>query len=711
LSEIDYEEERRNKKGYDIKVIKWLFGFARQYRKLMVLSLIFMLITAAIELLVPYITKIAVDGYIFLPWREANFTDNEKLEKSIKEKYSSSGSGVAIKEGKLKRGAVLGTFEGSQGTTLIALGKGSYLIDLSRIDKDDRVNLEKFGIVSKERYIVVDRTKIASDRLGRVNEILKNHPDVFKPLGQVYFASYSSLKNLSRNEIRTLRIGDIGQVNKLAILLLIALFFDFLFSSAYTYFLNYSGQRIMHKIRLGVFSHLVTLPQPFFDKNPVGRLTTRVTNDVNAINEMYTSVLVQFFKDLLVILGVLIVMFNMNVTLTLFILVLTILLGIIGALFKNRLQVIYRSVRRSIAKLNAFVQESVRGIVIVKLYLRERENFERFKEVNRENYRANMDQLFAFATFRPIIEFISTFAVALILWYGGLRIIKLDLTLGALIAYLAYIRMLFGPIVELTERYNIFQSAIAASENLYDLINLEPEERERGRRLKSVRGSLEFKNVWFSYNGGDWVLRNVSFSAEPGQTVALVGLTGSGKTTIINLILKFYDIQKGQILFDGVDIRGLDSDFLRAHVSTVFQDMFLFGKNVSDGAYDNRFVRTVGVDGINPDGRSISSGEKQLVSLGKAFSKDVKVLILDEATSLIDAEMELKVQEALKNGSRKRTTIIVAHRLSNVREADKIIVIHKGEIFETGTHRELLMKKGIYYNLYRLQNEIYRFSL
>jgi ATP-binding cassette subfamily B multidrug efflux pump len=698
LSEIDYEEEKRNKKGYDIKVIKWLFGFARQYRKLMVLSLIFMLITAAIELLVPYITKIAVDGYIFLPWREANFTDNEKLEKSIKEKYSSSGSGVAIKR------------EGSQGTTLVALGKSSYLIDLSRIDKDDRVNLEKFGIVSKERYIVVDRTKIASDRLGRVNEILKNHPDVFKPLGQVYFASYSSLKNLSRNEIRTLRIGDIGQVNKLAILLLIALFFDFLFSSAYTYFLNYSGQRIMHKIRLGVFSHLVTLPQPFFDKNPVGRLTTRVTNDVNAINEMYTSVLVQFFKDLLVILGVLIVMFNMNVTLTLFILVLTILLGIIGALFKKRLQVIYRSVRRSIAKLNAFVQESVRGIVIVKLYLRERENFERFKEVNRENYRANMDQLFAFATFRPIIEFISTFAVALILWYGGLRIIKLDLTLGALIAYLAYIRMLFGPIVELTERYNIFQSAIAASENLYDLINLEPEERERGRGLEEVRGSLEFKNVWFSYNGSDWVLKNVSFGAEPGQTVALVGLTGSGKTTIINLILKFYDIQKGQILFDGVDIRELDSDFLRAHVSTVFQDMFLFGKNVSDGAYDNRFVRTVGADGINPDGRSISSGEKQLVSLGKAFSKDVKVLILDEATSLIDAEMELKVQEALKNGSRKRTTIIVAHRLSNVREADKIIVIHKGEIFETGTHRELLMKRGIYYNLYRLQNEIYRFS-
>lgn len=713
MSEIDYEDEKRNKKGYDIKVIKWLLRFARQYRRLMVLSLIFMLITAAIELLIPYITKTAVDTYIFPAWREAKFSDkNDKFERLIEEKYSSSGSRVVIKEGEFKREVVLGTFRGTQGTALIALGKDSYLIDLSWIEKEDKVNLEKLGIVSKDRYLVVDPTKVELDRLGRVNEILKNHPDVFKPLGQVYYANYSSLKKLNDKELKMLRSGDIRQVNKLALLLLFALFFDFLFSSIYTYFLNYSGQKIMHKIRLGVFSHIVALPQPFFDKNPVGRLTTRVTNDVNAINEMYTSVLVQFFKDLLVIFGVLIVMFNMNVTLTLFILVLTVLLGIAGALFRIKLKLIYRNVRRSVAKLNAFVQESIRGIVIVKLYLREKENFERFKEVNRENYRVNMDQLFAFATFRPVIEFISTFAVALILWYGGLSIIKLDLTLGALIAYLAYIRMLFGPIVELTERYNIFQSAIAASENLYDLVNLEPEEREKGRSLEDVQGKVEFKNVWFSYNGGDWVLKNVSFSAEPGQTVALVGLTGSGKTTIINLILKFYEIQKGQILFDGVDVKELDSDFLRANVSTVFQDMFLFGKNVSDGAYHNghEFAKTVGADGINHDERSISSGEKQLISLGKAFSKDGRVLILDEATSLIDADMELKVKEVLKNGSRKRTTIIVAHRLSNIRDADKIIVIHKGEIFETGTHRELLTKGGIYYNLYRLQNEIYRFS-
>jgi ABC-type multidrug transport system fused ATPase/permease subunit len=427
---------------------------------------------------------------------------------------------------------------------------------------------------------------------------------------------------------------------------------------------------------------------------------------------MYTSVLVQFFQDVLVILGVLVVMFYMNGTLTLFIIVLTIILGIVAALFRIKLKNVYRNVRRTIAKLNAFVQESVRGIVLIKLYVREKENFERFKGVNKENYNANMDQLFAFATFRPIIEFISVFAVALILWYGGLSTLRMELTLGALIAYLYYVRMLFRPILELAERYNIFQSASAASENLYDLMQLDPEEK-RGKSPKEINGRLEFKNVWFSYNAEDWVLKDVSFKVEPGETVALIGLTGSGKTTIVNLILRFYDIGKGHILFDGMDIREYSPAFLRANISAVFQDLFLFGKNIADG--QNGKSREFG-DAIYGDvivksnGGSISSGEKQLVSLGQAFAKDAKVLVLDEATSHIDAEIELKVQEAVKKGSGKRTTLIIAHRLSNVRHADRIIVIHKGEIFEVGTHDQLLEKEGIYHNLYKLQNEIQRFS-
>jgi ATP-binding cassette subfamily B multidrug efflux pump len=683
------EEETRAKVTYDLKVIRWLFNFAKPFKKFFVFSLFFMIITAGLELVVPYITKIAVDSYIFPSWREATFSDQQRdkeFEKLLKEKYP---------------------------TSIIKLDKNRYLVDLSRVSAAEKNNLEKLGMVTEQRYLLIDPARVSKNRMRKIYEIIDAHPDVIRPLGKSFIAGYSALNKLSKSELGILRSGEIGGVKRLAIILLLSLFGVFVFSSAYTYFLNYSGQKIMHSIRVGMFSHILSLPQTFFDNNPVGRLSTRVTNDVDAINEMYTSVLVQFLKDVLVIFGVLALMFYMNRNLTIFILGLTIVVGVVGALFRMRLKSVYRNVRKTVAQLNAFVQESVRGIVLIKLYGKEGKNFERFRDVNRQNYDANMDQLWAFATFRPIIEFISVFSVALILWYGGLSVMSLDLTLGALIAYLYYVRMLFRPIVELTERYNIFQSAMAASENLYDLSKVEPEGRDRGRRRQNVDGELEFKNVWFAYNEGEWVLKDVSFTVSAGQTVALVGLTGSGKTTIVNLILRFYDIQKGQILFDGLDIREYSREFLRAQISAVFQDLFLFGKSMADGHSGNGddFARATGVDDlVESDGSFISSGERQIMSIGQAFNKDVNFLILDEATSHIDAQIESRVRDEIKKGSNKRTTLIIAHRLSNVREADKIIVIHKGEIYEVGTHDELLEKEGIYFNLYQLQNEIQRIS-
>ena len=685
---MDNEEVKKSKKTYDLKIIKWLFGYTGPYRTFMFLALIFMLITAALELTVPYIAKLAVDRYIYPSWRIAQVPDNES-EKTL-----------------------LFRIKDEHPSLVVPLEDGSYLIDMSEINNEERHNLEKLGLVSDERYLAINQNNLSEQDYNKVNTIVENNADIFKQTGDYDYISYSSLSELSRADLMVLRSDEIKHVVQFAGLLFLCLLGIFIFSSLFTYLLNFSGHKIMHRMRVKIFSHIMNLPQSFFDKNPVGRLTTRVTNDINAINEMYTSVMVQFFKDILVVIGVFVVMFHMNKKLTIFVFILTMLMLIFASLFRMKLKSVYRDVRRSISKLNAFVQESVRGIILIKLYNREIQNFEKFKGVNSENYKANMDQLWVYATFRPFIEFTSVFTVAFILWYGGLNVLSLDLTLGALIAYLYYVRLLFRPIMELAEKYNIFQSAAAAAENLYELANEVPEDNI-GKEDREIKGELEFKNVWFSYDDKNWVLKDVSFTLNPGETVALVGLTGSGKTTIVNLILKFYEAQKGQILLDGVPIENYSPDFLRSNISAVFQDLFLFGKDVSeDGEHSgNRMPSLKDIGRLaGSDRNSISSGEKQLVSISQALSKKAKFMILDEATSNIDANIEKRIQETIRDNSGETTTLIIAHRLSNVREADRIMVIHKGEISESGTHSSLLEKKGIYFNLYNLQNEIRHFS-
>jgi ABC-type multidrug transport system fused ATPase/permease subunit len=685
---MDNEEAKKGKKTYDLKIIKWLYSYTGPYRTFMFLALVFMIITAALELTVPYIAKLAVDNYIYPSWRIAKLSGNETDTKLLMDiKNESPGSVVPIDE-------------------------NSYLIDTSEIDNVDRQNLEKLGLVSEERYLAINRKNLNVENNKDLIGIVAKNRDLFDSAGSYDYISYTNLAQLKRSDIIVLRSDEIKHVVRFAALLFLCLLGIFIFSSLFTYLLNYSGHRIMHGMRVNVFSHIMRLPQSFFDKNPVGRLTTRVTNDVNAINEMYTSVMVQFFKDILVVIGVFGVMFFMNRALTVYVFILTMLMLVFASLFRMKLKTVYRDVRISIAKLNAFVQESVRGIILIKLYNKEIENFQKFQGVNSENFKANMDQLWVYATFRPFIEFTSVFTVAFVLWYGGLRVLSLDLTLGALIAYLYYVRLLFRPIMELAEKYNLFQSAAAASENLYDLSHAAPE-NNLGKNEGDLVGKIEFKNVWFSYDGKEWVLKNVSFTIEPGETVALVGLTGSGKTTIVNLILRFYEAQKGEILLDGESIKNYSPDYLRENISAVFQDLFLFGKNVSEG-HDSGADNFPSLRSIarlsNSNRNSISSGEKQLVSISQALTKDAKFMILDEATSNIDANIEKRIQETIKNHKHDTTTLIIAHRLSNVREADRILVIHKGEISESGTHQSLLEQKGIYFNLYNLQNEIHHFS-
>ena len=678
------EEKNRENNTYDIKIIKWLLQFGKPYKLFMILSFVLMLFAALLELSIPYLTKVAVDSYISPSWAKLyRTTEDEDVFIHISSKYKDS---------------------------IVKLDKNSSLINLKDLSKNEKSNLEKLEVLSENRYIVINPETYSSSDYKTLNKILSKHDKTFYKQNSIYYANYNSLNTFSQADLFFLRKNDIEQILFISILILGCMFLIFAFTTAFTYLLNFSGHKIMHSLRTSVFSHILSLPQPFFDKNPVGRLTTRITNDINSINEMYTSVLVQFCKDLLVIIGILIVMFFLNKELALMMFIFTLIVGYVAIKFRMRLKNVYRKVRISIAKLNAYIQESVSGIILIKLYNREQSNLDRFKVVNNENYRANMDQLFAFATFRPIIEFISIFSVGLILWYGGRNVISLNLSLGELIAFLYYVRMLFRPIQELAERYNIFQSATAASENLYNLINEKPEEKIGLISVKKFEGKLEFKNVWFAYNNEQWVLKDISFKVSPGETIALVGLTGSGKTTIVNLILKFYKINKGQILIDDININDYDPQYLRINISSVFQDAFLMGQNAGEDEGAG-FQSASTPKGIYPvttsrNGHHISSGEKQLVSLEKAFSKNAKFLILDEATSHIDASLEQSIQGKIKEGKGKITTLIIAHRLSNVKETDRIIVIHNGEIIEEGAHTELLKNDGLYSNLYKLQSEI-----
>ena len=676
--------EKQLGKTYELKIIRWLFKYCRPYTKFMIICFVLMVITAMLELLVPYLAKIAVDKYISPSWTILKIPIiKSEYEKNIISKNKNN---------------------------VIKIDNRSYLVNLEYLKSGEKVELERKKTLSIDRFVVIDPSKYNEELRNNLLTIINNHKNYFRHVSDFIYIKHENLNKLNKSEIALIRNSDLKNVVLIAIAILGCMILIFLFTTAFTYLLNYSGHKIMHTLRSNIFSHILSLPQAFFDKNPVGRLSTRVTNDVNAINELYTSVLVQFCKDLVVILGILIIMFILNRKLTVLMFIFTLIVGYTALKFRMRLKDVYRKVRISIAKLNSYVQESIRGITLIKLYNRESNNFMRFKAVNDENFSANMDQLFAFATFRPIIEFISIFSIAVILWYGGRNVISLNITLGALIAYLYYVRMLFRPIQELAEKYNIFQSAIAASENLYDLSMTRSEDKPDRINKMSFNGKIEFRNVWFAYKTDEWVLKDVSFVIKPGDTVALVGLTGSGKTTIVNLILKFYQPSKGNIYLDDIDISNYNPEFIRTNIASVFQDTFLVGNNDSDQTV---YTTVSAPRGIFPKAaisrrHYISSGEKQLVSLEKAFSKHSNFLILDEATSHIDASIEQEIQRRIKANKGRATTLIIAHRLSNIKDADEIIVIHKGMIVERGPHISLVKNGGIYSNLDKLQSEITR---
>jgi ATP-binding cassette subfamily B multidrug efflux pump len=568
-------------------------------------------------------------------------------------------------------------------------------------------------------------------------------------------------------------IPGIAQIAAIYVGLLV---FSFLLEFLQTYYMQWTGQKVMFDLRRQIFRHLQRLHVAFFDKNPVGRLVTRVTTDVDALNEMFTSGVVSIFEDLFVLFGILGVMLCMNWKLALITFAVLPFNVVATKIFRDRVRDSYRRIRVAIARINSYLQEHISGMVVLQLFNRERKAHTRFKEINRSHMDAFKDAIMAYSVYYPVVEILSAIAIACVIWFGGgdvmrntpvtsvavsfnsktllsFRLVSTVASLGVLVAFIQYALRFFRPIMDFSEKYNILQSAMAASERIFKLLDTLVEVVSPAvTKSPDGPGRIEFDHVWFAYReaaeesaearvgtdtpapsraegsaalSSDWVLRDVTFTIEPGETVAIVGHTGAGKTTLISLLLRFYDVQKGAVKIDGLDVKEMDLADLRSRFGVVLQDPFLFSgtiggnirlgtkriqdEDVEQAAEDVNladFIRALpkGLDEeVRERGSTLSTGQKQLISFARALAHEPKILILDEATSSVDTETEFRVRDALNRMVEGRTSLIIAHRLSTVQRADKIIVMHKGHVREMGTHQQLLAQRGIYFKLYQLQ--------
>jgi len=699
--EYGYMEEGKLGKPYNLRLLNRLAHYALPYRKIILKGLFLTVLITLCDLTFPYLSKIAIDRYILSGWYRIDLGHLTNLEiKDLSSRY-----GNLLEKAKD--------------------GKSGYIshLNLKKIDPTDLHTYRARHIISSERFYRTEPDAQTREAIGHMGKPFPVMDD-----GSV-LVSYDALKSLPKEGILKIRSSDLQGVTLVGLIFLFFLLFSFALSCAQYYLLELAGQNMMQDIRLRLFKRIQSHALTFFNRHPLGRLVTRVTNDIENLNEMFKSVIVTIFKDFFILTGIIVVLLYLNWRLATVSFAFLPLIFVLTSLFSSTARDAFRELRVTVARINAFLQERITGMRVIQLFAREGLQRDIFAQINHENYLAGMKQIRVFAIFMPVMELFSSLAVALLIWYGGGRVIDERLTLGSLVAFIGYIQMFFKPIRDISEKYNIMQSAMASTERIFQFMDQREEIPEPAHPLMppKIRGHLVFNQVSFSYEKGHPVLRDISFEVEPGETVAIVGVTGSGKTTLMNLVERFHDPNEGVIYLDGVDLRDWTKAELRKNVSLCMQDVFIFSGNVADNISLGRkdidagdieqaarmanalpFIQRLEhgfQQEIAEGGSTLSVGERQLLSFARALATRPTVLILDEATSSVDPETERLIQEAISRMTLKKTTLIVAHRPSTIQSTNRILVMHNGRIVEQGTHKALMALRGTYYKLNMLRND------
>jgi ATP-binding cassette, subfamily B, multidrug efflux pump len=711
-----FEEEPAGGALINKDIMRILFGYVLHYKKQLCFSLFCVVVITGATLTIPYLAKTIFDRYI-------------------------TKQGYSVDAGKLSH--VNNPELAKRAKAAKSIGAGTYFLFQSKLSFFSKRQIQTFidaGIFSKEKYTLVESPHLANSKVARKFEACLSTGKAVAFPDSVYLFKQGGFAEFTNKELLQVRNRDVVEI--LLYVLFMVLLFTVQFVATYLQIVSLMrlSQHSMRDLRRDLFGHVVSLEVSYFDRNPIGRLVNRVSNDIEVLNEMFSSVLITLFQDILILTGIIAIMFFANVYLACGVAITFPFLFGVTFVFRIQARKAYRVIRTKIADLNAFLNESISGVRIVQIFVQEAKQVAKFIKINNDVYQANIRQLYIYAVFRPLIDFFRWFAIATIIYMGSRFILDDRISYGMVLMFIAYVGAFFEPIGDLSEKFDIMQSATAAGEKILSVFNADakkeitamvrdvrakrPMPESTAAERKKLLGEIAFNDVWFSYLPDEWVLRGVSFSVKPRETVAIVGETGSGKTTIISLLSRLYGIQKGSITVDGIDINDISYGHLRSNIATVMQDVFLFSRSLRDNVilnspYDEERFRSVSQithidkfirslpnkenEEVMERGATFSAGERQLLAFARALYADPAILVLDEATSNIDTETERLIQDAISHLIQGRTSIIIAHRLSTIRNATKILVLEKGCIVEQGDHAALLAKRGMYYDLHKMQ--------